>query len=190
MRRAPPARYDDGVKRAFRVGGVVVLVGLIAASVASCLDPTQITLDVRTDVRCELVRGLTIVGGRPGAVEGAPPTTETTRCLPSGEIGTLVATPKETKSDNVAFKVVMGVDRPVADCKSEDGYKGCIIQRRQLAFVPRTPITLPVYMLLVCVGVPCDENSTCAANGKCVPAKITDPERCVRPSVPTTARAT
>ena len=169
---------------------MVVLVGLIAASVASCLDPTQITLDVRTDVRCELVRGLTIVGGRPGAVEGAPPTTETTRCLPSGEIGTLVATPKETKSDNVAFKVVMGVDRPVADCKSEDGYKGCIIQRRQVAFVPRTPITLPVYMLLVCVGVPCDENSTCAANGKCVPAKITDPERCVRPSVPTTARAT
>jgi hypothetical protein len=163
-------------RRTLAVSALLLVAG---AAVVSCLDATQITLEVRTDLPCALTRGLSITAGSPGTTERAAPSTETSQCLPTGEIGTLVVTPENGKSSEVSFRVVMGVDRPLSACTIDDGYKGCIVQRRQLAYVPRKPLTVPVYMLLVCVGVPCDEDSTCAANGKCVPARIDDPSRCV-----------
>ncbi len=165
-----------------RPSRVIALAALLlgcSAAVVSCLDATQITLEVRTDLRCDQVRGLTIAGGAPGATENAAPATETARCLPTGEIGTLVVTPDKSKSSAVAFKVVMGVDVPVSQCTAANGYKGCVVQRRQLSYVPHTPLTVPVYMLFACIGVPCDESTTCAANGQCVSAKIDNAEGCV-----------
>lgn len=163
--------------RLTRPVALVSFAAFVGAAVASCLDATQITIDVRTDLRCDQVRSLSITAGDPGRIEGAPPTTETRRCLPTGEIGTLVVTPERTKSSEVAFKLVMGVDVPTSECKPPL-YKGCVVQRRQLSYVPRRPLTVPVYMLFRCIDVPCDESTTCAANGQCVSAKITSPESC------------
>ena len=61
-----------------RPSRVIALAALLlgcSAAVVSCLDATQITLEVRTDLRCDQVRGLTIAGGAPGATENAAPAT-------------------------------------------------------------------------------------------------------------------
>lgn len=150
----------------------------VALGVASCLDATQMTVVVRTDLRCDQTRGTSFFAAGGDLRADALPVTSTPRCSANGEIGTLVVTPEKSKSTEVSLRVVMGVDRPVEACAAPD-YKGCIVQRRRLSYVPHRPLTIPVYMLLSCVGVPCDESTTCAANGQCVSARIDDPESCI-----------
>ncbi len=159
---------------------VVVSTGLIALALTtgvSCLDPTQITVVVSTDVRCEDTKGTSFVGGRPGGLDLDTPATSTTDCA-QGRIGTLVSTPSGDKNADAAFAVVMGVDRPVSECTSADHFKGCIVQRRLLRYIRHTPLELPVTMWLVCKDVECGPDTTCARSGKCVPARIGDPSRC------------
>ena len=155
---------------------IAVALPVLGAS-ASCLDPTEVTLDVATDLPCGETKGTTFTGGTLGAVESAAPSTSTARCE-GGSIGTLVATPAGSKDSNAAFVVVLGVDRPASECNAANRFKGCIVQRRSLRYRPHRPIRLPVEMLLVCKDVACDANSTCARTGKCVPAAIDDPSAC------------
>lgn len=155
-----------------------VAAGAIALVCASCLDPTEITLEVTTDVRCEDTKGTTFTGGPNGeTTERASPSTATDRCI-NGEVGTLVSTPSGDKDTGAAFVVVLGVDRPASECTAANNFKGCVVQRRALRYVKHKPITLPIKMWLVCKDVACDAKSTCARNGKCVPAQIDDAESC------------
>ncbi|MEZ4257604.1 MAG: hypothetical protein R3B36_00970 [Polyangiaceae bacterium] len=164
-------------RRARTMVGIGVLAGVSALLAASCQGATQMQLRILTDLPCNQVRGVAIAAGSPpGSVENAAPATITQQCGANGEIGTLVLTPEQSKSSEIAIKVVMGVDRDVSNC-GPDG-AGCVIARRQLSYIPREAIELPIYMLLVCIGVPCDESSTCAANGKCVDKRISNPADC------------
>jgi hypothetical protein len=104
--------------------------------------------------------------------------TVTSQCSPDGTIGTLVTTPTGSKDSGVAFRVVLGVDRDATECNAENHYDGCIVQRRELSYIPHTPFDLPIKMHRDCLNVPCGVHETCAANGKCVPARI-DPASCV-----------
>jgi hypothetical protein len=159
------------------MAGIGALAGVSALLAASCQGATQMQLRILTDLPCNQVRGVAIAAGSPpGSVESAAPATITQQCGANGEIGTLVLTPEQSKSSEIAIKVVMGVDRDVNNC-GPDG-AGCVIARRQLSYIPREAIELPIYMLLVCIGVPCDESSTCAANGKCVDKRISNPADC------------
>ena len=155
------------------IGGAVIAL----ASSTSCLDPTEVTLDVSTNLACSDTKGATFAGGDFGVIETAAPNVTTNRCE-GGSIGTLVATPSKKKDVAAAFVIVLGVDRPASECTAANRFKGCIVQRRSLHYVKHRPIRLPVEMLLVCKDVACDADSTCARNGKCVPAAITDPEAC------------
>ena len=158
---------------------IIVLVWVFAL-LPSCLEPTQITLDIRTDVRCDQAKGISITAGDQGSVQTAPPRLVSRDCSPDGRIGTLVVTPEGDRDADVAFRVVMGVDVPVEECTPEKRNKGCIEQKRLVSYVEHTPIELPIDMLLICLGVYCDPASTCAANGKCVPARV-NPEDCKPP---------
>lgn len=152
------------------------LVGLALLG-ASCRGATSMRLRVLTDLPCTQVRGVAITAGSPASsVERDSPSTVTQKCGPGGEIGTLVLTPEQAKDGEIGVKVVMGVDKDVSQCQPD--MKGCIVARRQIAYVPREEIELPIYMLLVCIGVPCDEKSTCAANGKCVDKRVSNPAEC------------
>jgi hypothetical protein len=168
-----------------RIGLVVgigaALSGAPGAALVGCKDPTQILLDVRTDLPCSAARGTGIAAGAPGTVERAPFAVESRDCSEGGAIGTLVVTPESSNDADVGFRVVLGVDVDSSACTADNGYKGCIVQRRQVRYLPHTPIQLPFDMLRVCKGVPCDEQSTCASSGVCIPSRIPDPEECVPP---------
>ena len=151
----------------------------VLATSASCLDPTQITVDMSTDVKCSDAKGTAIAGGVPGTLDVATPTTMTGDCT-NGHIGTLVSTPSGSKDTDAAFLVVLGVDRPVSECTPANKFDGCIVQRRLIHYVKHTPLNLPITMWLVCKDVKCDSQSTCARSGKCVSARIEDPEDCAR----------
>lgn len=156
---------------------IVSAAALAVASSASCLDPTQITLTVSTDLRCDVTKGTAFTGGQDAlAIEAAPPTGTTQRCV-AGGVGTLVASSGE-KDGRAVFVVTMGVDVPVSECTAAKSWKGCIVQRRSLRYVKHTPLTLPIAMLLVCKDKVCDANSTCARSGKCVPSEIKNAESC------------
>src|SRR4051812_13972515 len=108
----------------FTCAAVTVMVSSVA-----CLDPTEITVDIATDVKCEDTKGTSIAGGKPGTIELSSPTT-TTRDCDNGRIGTLVSTPSDSKDVDAAFLVALGVDRPVSECTADNHFQGCIVQRR------------------------------------------------------------
>lgn len=120
------------------------------------------------------------------------PTTITKACSPgdgANAIGTLVLLPGSDR-DAVDVVVVAGVSRlgdasntmsaeecaallaekpPAADAGKAAA--PCIVARRRLSFVRGSRLTLPVELETACVGVLCDEDSTCA-DGSCVPAEV------------------
>jgi hypothetical protein len=144
---------------------------------ADCRDPTQITLKIRTDAKCADVIDTTVTVGKLGEIENKPQAASTSRCedAASGRIGTLVVVPSGDDDDEVAVKIVTGIGRAAATCKPEEGYKGCIVARRALRYLPQSPIELPILMGLDCLDIPCGATETCF-QGNCVPAK--DPEKC------------
>ena len=148
----------------------------LLALAAACRDPTQITLDVTTDVPCAELRGTVFRVGRPGELANAPPATVVPSCVDGeGHVGTLVLVPSGDKSENVALSVVSG--RGVDPESCIDGAKGCVFARRALRFLPHTPLRLPIKMSAVCAGVPCGADQTCV-EGACVSAAV-DPSLCV-----------
>ena len=69
------------------------------------------------------------------------------------------------------MRIVSGVIRAAGECAQGGGqppdYTGCIVARRELSFVPHTPLTLPIVMRQDCVNIPCSAQQTCD-NGVCV----------------------
>lgn len=159
-------------------------VALLATALASaqlawaCRAPTQITLEITTDVACDRLRGTSIYGAS-GERPPSEPITTTTQCTagsPTSSIGSLVVTPAGDKGGRAAIAVVAGLDRPSESCASA-GYKGCIIARRRLSFVPHEPLSLPIALDRACVDVPCDETQTCVAS-RCVSAEVDPRDPC------------
>jgi hypothetical protein len=149
------------------------------ASLASCRDPTEVTLVLTTDVPCATLQmnGTSITVGTAGDLETKDPVTITSLCDESTgsvhDIGTLIVVPSSANDATFAVRIVSGVDTPVGDCVSP-AYTGCIVERRELAFVPHTPLTLPIPMDLDCLNVSCQEHQTCRQGG-CVSAVVPDP---------------
>jgi FG-GAP-like repeat/FG-GAP repeat len=102
--------------------------------------------------------------GQEGSLPNAP-ITVTSDCNGS-TIGSLVVLPSGS-GNTFEVEVVTGVTIPVSQCT--EGNKGCIVERRILAFVDHTPLQLPIAMLADCEGVVCPASATCS-NGTCVNA--------------------
>lgn len=142
----------------------------------SCAEPTQITLSLLTDVSATAARGVEVFEQHDGAAALVPLASVDARWPESGDVGSLVLVPRESKRGLVSLVVVLGVDRPASECRTDTG-EGCIIARRRLTFAARRSLSLRVALRSECVGVPCDESSTCSALGTCVPAEI-GPDGC------------
>jgi hypothetical protein len=104
-------------------------------------------------------------------------------CDPTGNMGTFVVVPSSAKNEAFAVRVVMGVDRPADSCGPANGsdYQGCIVARRELSFVPHTPLTLPIAMHGACKNVTCGVHETCVVNAgtpECVSDVIPNPGSC------------
>jgi hypothetical protein len=190
--RGTKARYDaESRARAMlpRKSPSVVTVGLLSAGIvalsASCGDPTQAMVVVRTNVpyRSDLAVGIwTSTSGR--FVPGTPAQSTTQDpWLQDGALGDLVVSPAQRKDEPLTVRVVMGIGRNPAECSDADA-RGCIIAKRKLAFVPNKRLRVPVVLHLACQGVVCDENSTCNYLGACASASVNadacaSPEGCV-----------
>ncbi len=169
-----------GHLRVGALGGAVALF-----TVASCLAPTEVTLVLTTDVPCSTVAangGTSITVGTDGDVETKSPVTITTNCDSSSgsdnAIGTLVVVPSGGSNDSFAVRIVTGVQSNVSECNAASSYKGCIVARRDLAFVPHTPLTLPIAMRMDCVNVDCTSTQTCV-DGICKDDRIASPASCI-----------
>jgi hypothetical protein len=82
-------------------------------------------------------------------------------------IGTLVVVPNGGRSESFAVQIVTAIDTNMspADClqMKMQGQKlsNCIFASREIAFIPHTPITLPIEITLDCKDIDCTQGETC-----------------------------
>lgn len=153
----------------------------VSVLLVACRDPTQVTIELTTDISCADRPKTGISVGPLGELETRPLSTETDRCTPgTGRIGSIVVLPKDDRKSQFAVRVIAGLNRSAAEC-IEMGYTGgCVVARRVLGFVPHESLYLPIRLEASCVDVPCDATETCRS-GSCVPAEIDDPASCKPP---------
>lgn len=147
---------------------------LLTSSLVSCREATQITFEVRTDLSCAEVNDTTITVGTVEDVDRKPATSTAvkTTCI-DGRIGALVAAPSEGNDVEIGVRVVTGVGQTSPESCVAPDYRGCIVARRALKYIPHTPLRVNIPMRANCKDVPCDAAgfSTCAS-GRCVSARI------------------
>jgi formylglycine-generating enzyme required for sulfatase activity len=146
-----------------------------------CRAPTEILLEVTTDAQCADVHETAIYVGTVAAVDSSRSAAKTNACR-SGRIGSLVITPKSSDDDEVAIKVVTGLQPRLAE-ECAGGGQGCIVARREIRFVPNTTLKIPVVMRQSCAGVSCGRDETCV-DGKCYSAKCGQGIDCSTPNTP------
>ncbi|MDC0743327.1 hypothetical protein [Polyangium mundeleinium] len=153
---------------------------LVAAAFAGCLEPTQITLEIVTDLDCSRIDSTAIVVSNEAQAADTirDPGAVASECN-GGRIGALVLLPKSAKNESIAIKVVTGVGLTAEDCLNDPAQmpapgRGCIVARRRLSFIPSTPLELPVRMRGDCIGEVCDPESTCVAKGLCVDSLVNE----------------
>src|SRR5512137_2909405 len=83
------------------------ILGVLLGCSAACREPTQITLEITTDVPCDKLSDVAITTGPTTAgVEGSAITLLTSKCdKATGRIGSLVVVPSGSVDDAVAIKV-------------------------------------------------------------------------------------
>lgn len=164
-----------------RVGHLVPLsLGVLAIALgAACSEPpTSITLDLSSTIPCAELKGVNVTVENVGAEgERALDTAQCTDGATEARIGTVVVLPGGAKDAKIAIRVVGGVARPPAECLGDPKLAGCVVARRILRFAPQKEIDLPIVLRRECVGVSCDDATTCVA-GACRPAIIDDPFAC------------
>jgi hypothetical protein len=161
--------------------------GALALGACGCRPPTEVTLEITTNVNCLELQGTAIIVGTPDDIETKDPATQTESCS-DGNIGSIVLVPGADRTKPFAIKVVTGVNVLAEDCVqdpmpagSKPGKAGCIVSRRVLGFVPHTPLIVPILLRQSCLGVVCPAGETCTEEGACIPDEVLDPNRCAEP---------
>jgi hypothetical protein len=153
---------------------VVAFVAAVFASGESCLDATEIEVQLSTDVDPLTVsaHGALVRVGTPDTVDTSPTTSfVTTTCSPTGDMGDFVVVPSGSLDDQVAIDIELGVDVTTDQCDPAPN-AGCIYARRQLSFAHHARLRLPIALDKSCLGVTCDPGFTCN-NGSCEGSVIT-----------------
>jgi hypothetical protein len=160
-----------GVARgAWLVAGLLLPVG--------CRDATQIRLEIRTNVLCTEPdagwRGVAVYAGPPGAEEqGDVPVLVSRDCDEHGYIGSLVVVPSGDKDGAVGIRVVAALskeeDFDPADCSARN-YRGCIVARRAVRYVPHSSLLLKIDLANTCLNQGCDPRYSCSS-GSCLALK-------------------
>ncbi|MBX3205073.1 MAG: hypothetical protein KF764_08385 [Labilithrix sp.] len=152
-----------------RFAPVLFLAATVLASV-HCYGPTEVTVDLSTDLTCD-ARPLTrVYKGEVGRFENEPDV-ETSACTSEPEgarIGTLVVVPSGSRDGRAAIKAVLARNgKSPADC-TPDNLADCIVATRAFSFVANSSRRIPIRLFKECVGTICAEGQTCIAGGKCV----------------------
>jgi hypothetical protein len=133
---------------------------LAVALVASCMGPTEISIDVTSNA-CAALGQVDIYVGHPDATFVAPSTSTSKGCAAGGNsVGTLTVVPSGGIGDHVEL-VVVGSVGGVCDGPATTDAR-CIVARRSLAFVPHRALPLPVFLDVRCAGHVCPDHTTCA----------------------------
>jgi hypothetical protein len=122
---------------------------LVVLPTLACLEPTQVTLSLSTDVPCSRIRDVTI-----SEANGAGPFAETSTCSEGGQLGTLVLVPSGAGGGGTV-EVVATLD------------VGTIVARRRVRYVSHTQLTMAIQLTSSCANILCSVDQTCA-NGRCV----------------------
>jgi len=154
---------------------LVPIVALAAWVATSCLEPTQITVDLRTTFTCANVDVIMMVGGKKVADQTMPPYTATvSTCRGMNEIGTLVVVPSAASGDGVFVRVVAGVTGTRAsECldPNHPPTAKCIEARRVLRFVTHRKLELPITLDEACINKMCPAGTTCD-HGNCISENV------------------
>lgn len=134
-------------------------------ALSSCLDPTQITLRLTTNVQCS---GVSITVGLRDSVEQGTPSASV---LCTGrELGTVVLVP--AASSSVGVRVVACLEGKTPEACVADGYKGgCIVARRSISYIAHTELSWPITLEASCIDLPCEPTTTCVG-GQCIPVQV------------------
>lgn len=143
------------------VAGVLTL-GVLGP--VACLQPTQITVRVETDMTCgqgegELQSVLVGAGG-----------TDTVKIDPQSTcadqfVGSVAVVPG-SGAGSVDITVVGTIGGSKCAIDSPNG-NGCVATRRRLSFIDHIPLSITIRIESECAGITCTGNQTCSA-GKCV----------------------
>ncbi len=156
------------------VGGGLGALAFLGVGLIDCAAPTQIVVEVHSDACPGPGRtGQTInatgiaVGKTDGSIDTKPPSALRPDCEePSrGGVGTLTIYPSGANDEEVAIKVVAGVEVTPDSCQPPN-YAGCIVNRRVVRFVPHTTQRVTVVLSLACLNRVCPKNYTCD-KGEC-----------------------
>ncbi|MDB5212276.1 MAG: repeat domain protein [Myxococcaceae bacterium] len=161
-----------GLQQAFIATGLAAL-GVVVVGLVDCAAPTQIVVEVYSDAcpsptrNGQSINSTGIAVGKPAEIEAKPPVAVRDTCeQASGPgVGTLTIYPSGANDEDVAIKVVAGVDVPADACRTPD-YAGCIVHRRVVRFIPHTTQRLTVRLSLACLNRVCPAKNTCD-NGVC-----------------------
>ena len=138
-----------------------------------CAAPTQIVIEIYSDAcpgtnAAGQINKTEITVGNATNVDFKPPAASHDFCekTPANGVGTLTIYPSGANDAEVAIKVVAGVD-PIGpgQCHPPD-YPGCIVNRRDMHFIPNTSQHVRVDLSLACLNRVCPSSQTCD-NGTC-----------------------
>jgi hypothetical protein len=117
----------------------VVLAAAPLVAVGARRHPTEIVLDVSTDVPCERVRGSAIAVAHREGIDTAPVVAASSACEGGGDLGSLVIVPSGARDADLAVRVTVALGSTTADkCVSADAE--CIVATRALRFTPHASI--------------------------------------------------
>jgi hypothetical protein len=155
----------------------ILLVCAIAQAPA-CRAPTQITVEIFTDIKCADLQGTSVTVGPLAGIETRQPEATTRACTDQGRIGSLGVVPRGEPNEEIVIRVVSGFGGDVGECSGPAYGPSCVVARRALRFLPQESLYVPIRMTAACKGVPCGTSATCV-NGTCLSA-VVDPTLCVQ----------
>lgn len=134
--------------------------------IASCQTPTEMSIELRSDVGYREDMSIAVAVDVPEHVEGASPRVVVHDAwVAGGSLGNIVAVPSSDR-DDLAVRVVLATGREPSTCTAEDA-TGCVVVRRRLKFSRGESTSAQIVIRPACLGVYCDEMSSCAVDGKC-----------------------
>lgn len=146
--------------------------GLVVAFIASsCAEPTQIRLTLRSDALEARGAELQVYVREAGDALDVPVVETSGPWSSPTEMGDLVVVPRKDRSASVRVRAVLAITKQATACTVAEP-DGCIFARREFSFVRGRSLEVPVVLHAACIGVPCDEESTCNALGRCVSARL------------------
>jgi hypothetical protein len=160
-----------------RVSLLLLSVAPLVVGIA-CYGPTQMTVEVQTDLRCaEQLRAALYVGGGGEAIGE----TGDSECTPldgaTSTLGDLVLAPGGERTASVTVKVKLGVGvdaqgNRVDAKRCEQGAPGCVLASRRFAYAEHEQKRIVVRLYRDCLGKVCPDGQTCVQGGACVSEQV------------------